>query len=194
MEIWICLAVFAAVLIGIGLICLAVRLRIRRFSRQVFGTASLLKGLKAVDTAHLEEQRSLNGCDSLLLPRILQDFPDFDPNLAKTYAREYLKTQLAHNQGLTIHRIVFSQYLRSLAQKTIVMQAALCWKQDGQTRQMRYELDYTYLLNDADPSVAANCPNCGGALGFGVTQCSYCGSRVANALGNRWQFTAMRQT
>lgn len=140
-----------------------------------------------------ESPRSLNGCDSLLMPKILQDFPDFDVTLAKTYVRDYLKNKLANQKNLTIHNVVIAKYLPSGAQKTIVFQAALCWTESGKKVQKRYELNYTYLL-DGDTEVAANCPNCGGALGYGVNECPYCGSRVANALGNTWTFTEMKET
>ena len=140
-----------------------------------------------------ESPRSLNGCDSLLIPKILQDFPDFDITLAKTYVRNYLKDRLSKHRDLTIHNVVIAKYLPSGAQKTIVFQAALCWTESGKKVQKRYELNYTYLL-DGDTEVAANCPNCGGALGYGVNECPYCGSRVANALGNSWTFTEMKET
>ena len=140
-----------------------------------------------------ESPRSLNGCDSLLMPQILKDFPDFDANLAKTYVWDYLKDQLSGHSDLTIHNVVIAKYLRSGAQKCIVFQAALCWMEGGKKAQKRYELHYTYLLR-GDSEVAANCPNCGGALGYGVRECPYCDSRVANALGNMWTFTEMKET
>lgn len=190
---WIALGLGGAVLLGIGGIYLGLRRKVRRFSREVFGTSNIFQGLKEVDTAHLQSPRSLNGLDSLLLPKILEDFPDFDHNLALTYAREYLTQQLKDLENMTIHRIVLSKYLRSLSQKTIVMQAAVSCTENGQPSQKRYELDYTYILHHSSASIAANCPNCGGALGFGVTDCPYCGSRVANVMHNTWKFTALRE-
>ena len=140
-----------------------------------------------------ESHRSLNGCDSLLMPKILKDFPDFDITLAKTYVRDYLKGQLGRHSNLTIHNVVIAKYFPSAAHKTIVFQAALCWTESGKKVQKRYELNYTYLL-ESDSEVAANCPNCGGALGYGVNECPYCGSRVANALCNQWTFTEVKET
>lgn len=160
----------------------------------------MLLGLRKQDLSILsseleleESPRSLNGCDSLLIPQILKDFPDFDGNLAKTYVRDYLKKTLSEHPELTIHNVVIAKYLRSGAQKCIVFQAALCWTEGGKKVQKRYELHYTYLLQ-GDSEVAANCPNCGGALGYGVRQCPYCDSRVANVLGNKWTFTEVKET
>ncbi len=184
------LYVFLAVLVGIAGVVLYVRHKIRRFSKSVFGNADIVEALKAVDVEGRDVPRNLNGCDQLLMPTILKDFPDFDVNLAKTYVRETLQERFP---GIQIHNVVISQYLRSGAQRTIVFQAG-CRLENSDTKEKRFELHYTYLLPSADKSVAANCPNCGGALGFGQTVCPYCGSRVANVLGNTWRFTEVRET
>lgn len=147
-------------------------------------------------TADLEiddTPRSLNGCDSILLPQILKDFPDFDVTLAKTYVRDYLKAQLDAHSDLTIHNVVIARYFPSAAHKTIVFQTALCWVESGKKVQKRFELNYTYMVT-GDSEVAANCPNCGGALGYSNTVCPYCDSRVVNALGNTWKFTELKET
>lgn len=190
---YIVAAIFLAVLLGIGGIYLTLRRKLRLFSRDVFGTADILEALK--DSAETDDHpRSLNGCDSLLLPQILKDFPDFDPNMAKSYARAHLKSSLTGAEPVIIHNIVLARYLRSAAQKTIVMQAALSCMENGSRVEKRYDLHYSFLINSSDPSVAANCPNCGGALGYGQNQCPYCGSRVANVLKNTWEFSEMTES
>ena len=160
----------------------------------------ILLGLRRSDISMLssgfeieESPRSLNGCDKMLLPKILKDFPDFDVTLAKTYVKDYLNEQLGNHTDLTIHNVVIAKYLKSAIHKTIVFQAALCWTENGTTLQKRYELNYTYMVT-GDSEVAANCPNCGGALGYSNTVCPYCDSRVANALKNTWKFTEMKET
>lgn len=194
MGFWIFLGSFLAVALGITALVFYIRRKIRRFSRRVFGTTDIVGALKDIDTEHLETPRSLNGCDSLLMPQILKDFPDFDANLAKTYARDELRKRYKHQQNFTIHNVVISKYLRSAAQRTIVFQAATRHLEKGQPVQKRYDLHYTHLLSTQTDSVAANCPNCGGALGYGVTTCPYCGSRVANVLGNTWKFTEILES
>ena len=140
-----------------------------------------------------ESPRSLNGCDQMLLPQILADFPDFDAVLAKTYARDYLTDKLGSHSGLVIHNVVISRYHRSRSQKAIVFQAAVCWTEGGKKAQKRFDLNYTYLLSGSD-TIAANCPNCGGVLNYGMSECAYCGSWVANAMKNTWTFTEMKET
>lgn len=185
---------FLAVAVGIGIIAAVIRQKIRGFSRQVFGKADILQALSELDGETQDTPRSLSGCGSLLLPQILRDFPDFDPNLAKTYARDYLRETFRQKEGFTVHNVVIARYLPSAAQKTIVLQAAVSWLENGKRLQKRFDLDYTYLLSGSGATVAANCPNCGGALGYGVTECPYCGSRITNVLGNSWKFTEIRES
>lgn len=194
MSFWVFLGSFLAVALAITALVFYIRKIIRSFSRRVFGTTDIVGALKDIDTAHLDTPRSLNGCDTLLLPQILKDFPDFDASLAKTYARNVLRERFGHQQSFTIHNVVISKYLRSAAQRTIVFQAATCHRENSETVQKRYDLHYTHLLSAQTDSVAANCPNCGGALGYGITTCPYCGSRVANVLGNAWKFTEVLET
>lgn len=194
MGFWAFLGGFLAVAIGIAAVVIFIRKKIRSFSSQIFGRPDLLGALKDVDTAHLDTPRSLNGCDKLLMPQILKDFPDFDATLSKTYARNILNERFGHQQNFTIHNIVIAKYLRSNIQKTIVFQAATCHRENGQPVQKRYDLHYTHMLASDAESVAANCPNCGGAMGYGITVCPYCNSRVANVLGNTWKFTEIKET
>ena len=60
--------------------------------------------------------------------------------------------------------------------------------------QKRYDLHYSYILHSHEPSVAANCPNCGGALQLGATHCPYCNCRIVNVLGNTWAFTQLTES
>lgn len=194
MSFWAFLGGFLAVILVIAILISAILGKLRGFSRRTFGTDDIRKVFQEIDTVENLSPRSLNGCDSLLLPQIRQDFPDFDPDLAKTYVRERLREQFGHLTGFTIHNVVIAKYLRSPAQKTVVFQSAVCHQKNGQTVQKRYDLHYTYLLPDTAGAVAANCPNCGGALSHGITVCPYCDCRVANPLGNNWEFTEVRET
>jgi len=194
MELYVFLGIFAAVGLGIFVIYRIVRGKLRRFSRQVFGNDDLLDALSQLETEAEETPRSLNACDSLLLPRILKDFPDFDMTMAKTYLREYLQKQFSAQQDLRIHSLAAARYLPSAAQKTIIFQAAVSWLEEGRRSQKRFDIHYTHLISTSDPTVAANCPNCGGALGFGQNQCPYCGSRVVGVLKNTWTFTQILES
>lgn len=187
------LGVFLAVSLAIWIIYHKVRTKVRRFSRDVFGTANLLDGLRSVDSVADEAPRSLNGCDNLLLPQILTDFPDFDISMVKTQAREALRKKFQDKESFQVHNVVISRYLRAATQKTIVLQAAASCREAGQKRQKRYELQYAYLATGSTETVAANCPNCGAALGYGEAECPYCGSQVGTLQKNTWKFTEIRE-
>ena len=187
---------FLAVGLGLVLLTLFLRRRLRLWWYDLFGGVSPGQMLHMLSKAGEEPDlpRSLNGLDRLLLPQILGDFPDFDIHQAKTNARNYIKKQLSGHPGLHIYKVVISRYLTAQSQKTVVFQAAVSWREGEQTVQKRYELHDAFLLPSEDTTVAANCPNCGAALGFGVTTCAYCGSRVVNVMGNTWHFTRMEES
>lgn len=194
MEGWAFLGGFLAVALGITVLVLYIRKKVRSFSRRIFGTTDIVGALKEIDTTTMDTPRSLSGCDRILLPQILKDFPDMDIELAKTYVRDHLRQLHQGRPSFRIHNVVITKYLRSAVQKCIVFQAALCYREKDRTIQKRYDVYYTYLLPQVDEAVAANCPNCDGVLGFGDTVCPFCGSRVANVLGNTWEFTEVRET
>lgn len=196
MEKLIALAVFLGIL-ALGLfIYFSVRNKVREFSQTAFGTRDIIAGLKSVENDAENTPRSLSGCDSILLPQILRDFPDFDVNLAKNYASDALRRRLAGKEGLKIHNIVLFRYLRTLSQKTVLMQAAAEFLENGRKVQKRYDLSYAYVLQGQGgaPEAAASCPHCGGVIGFGQTECPYCGSRLAVAMLGAWEFTQIQES
>ena len=186
--------VLGLVLLGIGggFVYSGVR-RLTALFHRIFGAASLLETVCEISQEATDVPRALNACENSVLPRILEDFPDFDVNLVKTYARDYIKQQLADKNDLTIHNVVLSQYLTGSVQKAVVLQAAVSWVEDGKV-QKRFDLTYTYKLARGTTAVGANCPNCGATIGYGQRECPYSGSRVVNALGQSWKFTELRET
>lgn len=160
--------------------------------RLVYQNRDMIQKIASSEVFHPEPPRSVSSCDRLILPQILKDFPDFDVTTAKKTVKQALQEKFGSQKGYVLHKVVISEYLRT-AQKTIVFQAAFATKEGAVMRQRRMILHYTYLLPNADNTIAANCPNCAGALGYGVTECPFCGSRVANPLGNSWQFTEFRE-
>ena len=187
------LAVFLAIVV-LGLMGFYyVRGRIRRTLRQFTGSGDLGKILNQVQEDAMETPRSLNACEKSVIPRIAQDFPDFDLHMAKTRVREYLQEHYGDRRDYTLYNVVVSDYLDSPLQKSVVFQAALSWV-EAQKCQKRMELKYTYLLKSGSSTVGSNCPNCGATLAYGQRDCPYCGSRVINVQGNNWGITECRET
>lgn len=89
----IAVIVAAAAAIGIGII--VVKLKIKKFSRAVFGTDSIIDGIKGCkqnQEAMRETPRSLHGMTSVYLPMIKKDFPEFDFELYKSKVGSLLRS------------------------------------------------------------------------------------------------------
>lgn len=129
--------------------------------------------------------RSLSGKDSLLLPKILRDFPDFNVTFAKSEVRKKLTELFGDFLDFKVHNVVISDY----KDHTVVFQAAFGYIDGLRTVQKRYELNYTFAAK-VDGVTTVNCPNCGAPVSSATaTVCEYCDSRLVNALGNSWDFT-----
>lgn len=88
------LAVIAAVVVAAGVGIGFVTHKIRSFSRAVFGTSSLVEGIKGVQENQeqmRETPRSLHGMTQIYLPMIKKDFPEFDYALYKNKANSLLR-------------------------------------------------------------------------------------------------------
>lgn len=192
---YIFLGVTAGVLMIGGIVYLVVRRKVKRFAKQSFGTSDLSYLMRAAQDAAQDESyegpKSLSGGDSIFMPRILRDFPDFNLERAKSLAREELTKRLSGKPELKIHKIILHDYQRAANEKAIVFQAAVQYKEDGHVKQKRYCLHYAYLLpEDGGATVAGSCPHCGAPFTSTTqTNCPYCGSLVANVLRNTWKFT-----
>ena len=160
-------------------------------SQVAFGTDDLIEGLKQNEKLYEQTPKSLSRMDNLLIPQIQEDFPDFNVDLAKSYAKAELKKYLNNPIDFRVHEVVINDYNDYNNEKTIIMQASAEMKdKDGKKVQKRYSLNYTYLLVGEGVNDGANCPNCGAPLQkVGGQICEYCDSRVAEVLSNTWEFT-----
>ena len=183
---------FLAVAAAIGLLCAVLWNKWNQVKQKYIGAARMLSAVREIEQE--ARPRSVSGCDRLVIPKIRKDFPDFEPETARTRARAYLTRQLGDRQDFEIHSLVFARYLPAVSGKTVVFQAAVSWKEQGAVVQKRYDLNAAYRLETGDAQVAANCPNCGGPLGFGAVECPYCGSRVVNVMDRTWCFTDLRES
>ncbi len=163
---------------------------IRNFSKNTFGNADISKVIRQEDPNETVP-KSLSGMDAVYLPQIMEDFPDFNPTLAKSNVKNKLREVLADKQELTIHNVVIANYSRANMEKTIYYQAAVQYKEGGILRQKRWCLHYSYVLPRGEGgTLSANCPNCGGVITSPSQKvCEYCDSLLVNVMGNTWEFT-----
>ena len=66
--------------------------KIRRVSRSLFGTDSIIEGISKQKTQMSETPRSLHAMTSVYLPLINKDFPSFDYELYKNKAKSLLRS------------------------------------------------------------------------------------------------------
>jgi hypothetical protein len=199
MAFWLFFGGFLAVVLVVVILVLVIRReyqKLKSSSPALRIVSEFVKGLHSgeLDFEVPEEPKSLNRCDSLLIPQILKDFPDFDVDQARSLFKDFIRQRYSGKQAFTIHAIGISRYLRTGIQKTIVMQASVSYTEAGKRRHVRAEADYMYAVDTRDETIAANCPNCGGAIGYGVVVCPYCDSRVANVMGNTWTFKNLTES
>lgn len=98
------LVVVLAIVCAAGIIALVVMSKIRRLSRNMFGTDSLLEGLKAQEERIAETPKSLPGMTKIYLPQIQKDFPEFSLAEFTQRSESQLKEVLAavENQDLAL--------------------------------------------------------------------------------------------
>jgi hypothetical protein len=190
---------FLGVIAVIAIVIIVIFFKLRALYKRNKGVQTLVGIAKGLSTGELdfevpEEPRSLNRCDSLLIPQIVHDFPDFAPERAKNIFRSYVKKHYQNAPDFTIYTVGMSRYLTRGLNKTIIMQAACSYTKNKKKVQIRVEADYIYSVHTADENVASNCPNCGGGIGYGMVNCPYCGSHVSNVMSNTWQFKNIRET
>lgn len=183
------IVIIVAAVIFIGVIVRAVKrqtARARSFIRQL---------LNAAGTEQMVEQKpkSLSGADSIFLPRILKDFPEFNLSNVKRTVSEYIKNQLSGRGRVTVHNIVIKNYTSAGISREIVFQAAVEIEKQGRKEQRRYCVVYDFSPESkGDGTLAANCPNCGAPLSSTAGEvCAYCGSRSLNVLSNKWKIVDM---
>lgn len=183
------IVIIVAAVIVIGVIVRAVKrqtARARSFIRQL---------LNAAGTEQMAEQKpkSLSGADSIFLPRILKDFPEFNLSNVKRTVSEYIKNQLSDRGRVTVHSIVIKNYISAGISREIVFQAAVEIEKQGHKEQRRYCVVYNFSPESkGDGTLAANCPNCGAPLSSTAGEvCAYCGSRISNVLSNKWKIVDM---
>ena len=101
------IVILVLLLVLVGLVYYAyvkIRNKVRRFSRQVFGTSNIADGIKSMEMEQSITPKSVSAATSLYLPQITKDFPDFHYGEMKTRAENvlisYLRSVDAMNAGL----------------------------------------------------------------------------------------------
>lgn len=164
--------------------------KINSFSQMAFGTTNLRQGLMEADLQVRETPKSLAGMDSILLPKIKKDFPDFNIDVAESHIRKELKNYLKDKSSVKVHNIVIHDYKKHTYESVIVMQAAVEYIEKSGKVQKRYTINYVYSLveHGEDSKVTAVCPNCGAPISnTSHAACDYCGSAIVDIIERNWE-------
>lgn len=167
-----------------------VKREVKKISRMAFGTEDIVKGFQNAELEAQQTPKSLSGMDSILLPKIKQDFPEFNVDVAKNDVRQELKKYLKNKQSVKIHNVVIRDYKKHKFESVIVMQASAEYIENSRKLQKRYNFNYIYTLAGSlkDTNIAAVCPNCGGPVSdTSLANCEYCGSRLVNLIEQSWK-------
>lgn len=88
------LVLLLIVIIAIAIGVYKLKQKTRRFSRQVFGTDSLMEGFDQIEAEYSVTPKSVSAMTSLYLPKITRDFPEFSYDEMKEKAQNVLTSYL----------------------------------------------------------------------------------------------------
>ena len=192
--IWIVLGVIAAIA-GVWFVGGRGKRRISRAAGTLADIGALVSAAREAAQNENDDEttpRSLSRGDSLYLPMIEKDFPDFSLNAAKEQVRAHVRELFGGADAFRVHNTAIGDYLRSGSEKTVVFQCAYEVRENGKLRQHRVLVDYTNKQLAGEDYVAQTCPACGAAIRAGSTECAYCGSRLVMTRA-AWEITDCRE-
>lgn len=219
----IILLVLAAIVMGTGIaIYVTVKNKIRSFSSQVFGTEDIKKGLKDVEFENASTPISLSGGDSIYLPKIIKDFPDYHRDIMETKVKDFLfqyysgvsskemdvtenvKRQLDSDYSLNkrgvgykdimVHDAAICGYEKGVEQATVYYQVAGEYTKNNKKVQTKYSVSLVYLFKDTEfDGVAVRCNYCNAPLDSESATCCYCGAQVIRNIEKVWKINEYKK-
>ena len=190
--------------------------RVKRFSRQLFGTDDIIQGVKKAQEDAASTPRSVSAMTRIALPQIVSDFPDFQYDEMKQRAENAL-TQISasvsegrreHFTQVKIHQTEIARYRKEAGRCIVTFQSAVesfhyvtdeanvvVRGSDHTLEQSRYNVDLVYIQNrdlakgNTDGALGVTCPNCGAPItNLGAKFCEYCGAGVVELNVHAWSF------
>ena len=94
------LVIILVLLIAIWIFVKKITSKIEGFSRMLFGTSNIRKGVEQIELEYATTPKSVSGMTSLYLPKIAADFPEFEYNEMRTRAVNVLCAYLLAIDGM----------------------------------------------------------------------------------------------
>ncbi len=183
---------------------------------------SALKTSRVTEEEIAATPRSLSGMDSVYLPKIMRDFPEFSWDEWRTKIEEAVLSRIRDRNG-RVYQTVISRYTKDGGVCRIVAETSASYYpekdeapenlrgvgqihviRDGKKeqsllkRQAVFETDLIYVQNAEKiqgKAIGLNCPNCGAPLTrLGDKHCPYCGTSVVPVNLKVWRIGDIRET
>ncbi|MBR6428041.1 MAG: zinc ribbon domain-containing protein [Clostridia bacterium] len=214
-----------AIIVIASLAALAVVASIVRWVARVGRSAEGL--IKQINMAQVRAEtvpRSLAGMESVLLPQIMKDFPEYNgaviadrvkadalmyyvsakegrlmytKGVSKTF-RETVRLPEDVAGGIAVHRVSLADYDRRSRDKVITYQAAAKYEDGhGETHQTRLTMKYIAAYDDdfTEDIRVIKCPNCGAPVpAWGDKVCRYCGAALHTQAGLCWVLNEIKES
>lgn len=209
-----------AAIVGIGILG-SIAAWIARVGRKAEG---LIDQIKLAEVRAETTPRSLAGMDSVLLPQIMKDFPEYNPSViadrvkadAMLYYVSAKEGRLMYTDGVSaafresvvlpegvaggigVHRVALADYDRRSRDKVITYQASAKYEDaEGKTHQTRLNLKYIAAYDDdfTNDIRVIKCPNCGAPVpAWGDKVCRYCGAALHTQVGLCWVLNEIKES
>ena len=153
---------------------------------------SILSVIRHSDHASDLHPKALANMESMVLPQVLREFPDFDPGKARQDVREFLLKNCGNRPGFQVHEVVLNDYRKQVKKRELVFEASVSW-QRKKTVLGRMDVFMECSLPDPERVSAVSCPNCGGEIKSSDVYCSFCGSKLAEKPEPQWAVYKVRE-
>ena len=195
-----------------------IRKKLRDTSRMLFGTDSMIEGMKQREKEVEMTPKSVSSATNLYMPSIMRDFPEFHYDEMKSRAENvltsYLQSITKQNPALLSEGTrelkeqlrLRLEMLQNQSQTAVEYFHAL--KENGKVirgseehkEQAKYNVELVYIQdqdmieNQEDAGLGLNCPNCGAPLpGLGAKKCIYCDTPIVEYNLRVWNFSRVEE-
>ncbi len=201
-------------LIVIGVIVLIILGVVGRIRRSEIGmlTSALIREYKRGDMTLSAGElantpRSLSGMDSIYLPKIARDFPEFSWNQWRdriSAAVLQAAKKRSSDGNAQVYKTVISKYFREEGTCSIIAETGASYmpEQKGSEPPLRkqavFETELLYIQDEdkvQGRALGVNCPNCGAPVhALGVKKCPYCGTGLEPVNIRVWTIAGIKET
>ena len=187
-----------------------IREKLRDTSRMLFGTDSMIEGMKQREAEVEMTPKSVSSATNLYMPSIMRDFPEFHYDEMKSRAENvltsYLQSITRQNPALLSEGTkelkeqlrLRLEMLQNQSQRESFENIHIHRTEIHQYRKQNVELvyiqDQDMVENQEDAGLALNCPNCGAPLpGLGAKKCIYCDTPIVEYNLRIWNFSRVEE-